>query len=155
MSAQKVTRPKQHSNNSLKKKKSYSSFEPSIDSDKENNEPGTPFSPPPESKRRGLGVAGKGFLNSNSTPSKRNKNKRPAFGDRERKRVKYDHDEGYGASQETTGSFENDSQDSEIIVASQDSGISTGGGLRLSSPRRLDEMECVENLLSLRGGTWR
>ena len=64
-------------------------------------------------------------------------------------------DEGYGASQGTVnfGGHEDDGQKSELLSASQGSGF--GGGIRLASPRRVDELECVENLLSLRGGTWR
>ena len=125
----KISRPKP-----LSSTKDFSIFEPSLDSDKENRPPGAPASPPPESKRRVLGVAGKGGLNIAPRKAKAKLGERKS-----RPGV----DEGYGGA----------SQESQLSVfvddgASQDSGLGC-------EVRRVDEMECVENLLSLRGGTWR
>jgi hypothetical protein len=128
-----------------KASKGFSSFEPSLDSDKENNEPGTPFSPPPEPKLQRR-VLGKGSANTGKKRSPPG-----PLGEREKKRGRYEHrDEGCGGgnSQDTQRSFE----ESEFLDVGDGDG---GGRLKLSSPRRIDEMECVENLLSLRGGTWR
>jgi len=151
-SAKKTLRPKPLTGPSNRTKKDFGSFE-SLDSDKENHPPGAPFSPPSNPpKRRALGVSGKGTLNSAPIRVQKPNSK----GTPSRRPSKHDFvDEGYGASQGTVnfGGHEDDGQKSELLSASQGSGF--GGGIRLASPRRVDELECVENLLSLRGGTWR
>lgn len=154
--AKKAARPKPLSNNPSK---DFAIFEQSLDSDKENRPPGAPASPPPEPKRRVLGMSGKGSLNATTaTPSKKTMKGKSLYAGPsarktlgERQQGRHEPDEGYGASQETQcggGAYEDDIE-GDMHGASQDSGIAGG------SPRRIDEMECVENLLSLRGGTWR
>ncbi|KAI5853813.1 hypothetical protein BZA05DRAFT_270382 [Tricharina praecox] len=156
-STKKASRPKPLTGSFSRNRKDFGSFE-SLDSDKENHPPGASFSPPPDPpKRRALGVAGKGALNGTSTATSVKKPKsKPSTSSSNRRPSTYDIvDEGYGASQESIsfGGHENESQDAELFVDGQDGGF--GSTVRLASPRRVDELECVENLLSLRGGTWR
>jgi len=105
--------------------------EPSVDSDKENRPPGAPVSPPPErlNPRKVLGVSGKGAV----VPTTTKKGKTKAGVSRKVLLEKMPNfaEDVYSTSQESVGSTSTD------------------------SPRRIDEIECVENLLSLRGGTWR
>ena len=148
-STKKASRPKPLTTTSNRIRKDFGS----PDSDKENHPPGAPFSPPQDPpKRRALGVSGKGALNSVPTPVSKAKSKHaPSKKPNAHSAV----DEGYGASQETATSTgnEKDSQEAELFIGSQVGGFH--GGIRLTSPRRVDELECVENLLRLRGGTWR
>ncbi|KAG0129709.1 hypothetical protein HOY82DRAFT_650953 [Tuber indicum] len=140
--------------------------EPGQDSDKENRPPGALVSPPPE-HRRALGVPGKGDIINNSAKKKRpaDKNKTPrkknkSLSDKQKRRVLEEtRSEGMrifydvpptssqvceteyelpGAGGESQSFFDGSSQGSVVNA----------------EPGRVDEMECVENLLSLRGGVW-
>jgi hypothetical protein len=105
--------------------------EPSVDSDKENRPPGAPVSPPPErsNSRKALGVSGKGAVVPTTT--KRGKTRAGVSRKVLLEKMPSSGEDVYSTSQESVGSVSAD------------------------SPRRIDEIECVENLLSLRGGTWR
>ncbi|KAI5793170.1 hypothetical protein EDC01DRAFT_87961 [Geopyxis carbonaria] len=137
------------------KSKEFSIFEPSLDSDKENRPPGAPVSPPPEPKRRIAGLSGKGAIQS-SPIKRRPLSKNKSFNAERESEVDFNgsQESGYfGGSQDSVAAFMaggESSQESMYIGAEAEK--PTNGR---SSPRRIDEIECVENLLSLRGGTWR
>ena len=141
--------------------------EPGQDSDKENRPPGAPVSPPPE-PRRVLGVPGKGDIINNSAKKKKKrpagKNKTPRRGsnkplsDKEKRRVLEE------TRSEGMRIFYDAPPTSSQVCETEYELPGAGGGGSQSffdessqesvGPGRVDEMECVENLLSLRGGVW-
>ncbi|KAG0635892.1 hypothetical protein HOY80DRAFT_979958 [Tuber brumale] len=141
--------------------------EPGQDSDKENRPPGALVSPPPE-PRRALGVPGKGDIINNSAKKKKPavKNKTPRkknnkfLSDKQKKRVLEEtrsegmrifHDVPPTSSQvcETEYELPGAGGESQSFFDG-----SSQGSVVNAEPGRVDEMECVENLLSLRGGVW-
>lgn len=81
-------------------------------------------------------------MSSTSTPSKKNGKGKPT--PRKKRSSTY--------SDNAVGFYEDETQE---LVGSQDGDFIAVADGDSGSPRRIDEMECVENLLSLRGGTWR
>lgn len=111
--------------------------DPGHESDKENRPPGAPVSPPPEPRRCVEGV------------QKSRKRKRPVGDDA--RRILGDVSAAVvaaaaAACEELSGSSQLDAEMEMALLPLP---------LPLPPPVRVDEMECVENLLSLRGGTWR
>lgn len=110
--------------------------DPGHESDKENRPPGAPVSPPPEPRRCVEGV------------QKSRKRKRPVGDDA--RRILGDVSAVVAAAaaacEELSGSSQLDAEMETALLPLP---------LPLPPPVRVDEMECVENLLSLRGGTWR
>ncbi|KAL7266319.1 Homeobox protein yox1 [Rhizina undulata] len=140
----------------------FSTFEPSQDSDKENRPPGAPASPPPEPRKR------KATTTSTATTANNEKAKKtPRKAERQEERVlkesqteppaeiyNYDPPTSYQPQgQEEEGEGPSRSQSSCVLDCSQVSLATSIESVRRTP--RVDEMECVENLLSLRGGTWR
>lgn len=113
--------------------------DPGHESDKENRPPGAPVSPPPEPRRCVEGV------------QKSRKRKRPVG------------DDGRRILGDVSAAVAAACEEEEVVVSGSsqlDAEMETALlplplPLPLPPPVRVDEMECVENLLSLRGGTWR
>lgn len=140
--------------------------EPGQDSDKENRPPGAPVSPPPE-PRRALGVPGKGDIIGNSAKKKKRpagKSKTPRKGsnkspsDKEKRRVLEE-----TRSEGMRIFYDVPPTSSQVCETEYELPGASGGGSQSffdessqesAGPGRVDEMECVENLLSLRGGVW-
>jgi len=140
-------------------------FEPGQESDKENRPPGAPVSPPPEPKRQ-PGMSGRGMVQPGSSKKRRasrTPSPRKVLGESKSipsqsgsASVFYDIPQpllGVDVYEEPTGT-----QDSGYI-ASQESNERdsqpSGSQASIGDDRRVDELECVENLLSLKGGSWR
>lgn len=142
------------------------SLELSQESDKENRPPGAPVSPPPEPRRR-LGVSGKGGVGSaKKSLDKKSRKKKRHTGDG--RRILGEHK---SIPSQTAGASvfhdipsssqyleEQDEPVEEVVESSQQSFYfesSQESAISILPPARVDEMECVENLLSLRAGTWK
>jgi len=154
--------------NSSKKPRTTSLLpEPGQDSDKENRPPGAPVSPPPE-PHRVLGVSGKGDIINNSAKKKKRrtagKNKTPRRGsdkplpNKEKRRVLEE-----TRSEGMRIFYDAPPTSSQVCETEYELPAGGGGGSQSffdessqesAGPGRVDEMECVENLLSLRGGVW-
>ncbi|KAH0611193.1 uncharacterized protein H6S33_011620 [Morchella sextelata] len=131
------------------------------ESDKENRPPGAPVSPPPEPRRRG----GKGEAKKAPAEKPSKKRKRNAIAADER-RILEDHKTipsqtsavyDVPSSSQAIDNFRSDGPvaDEYGMMLSQRSFSNYFASSQESGPAVMDEMECVENLLSLRGGTWR
>lgn len=130
------------------------------ESDKENRPPGAPVSPPPEPRRGGKGEAKKAPAEK---PSRKRKRNTTAADER---RILEDHktipsqtSAVYDAPS-SSQAIDNSRSDGLVhdeyeVMLSQRSFSNYFASSQESGPAVMDEMECVENLLSLRGGTWR
>ncbi|KAI5840543.1 hypothetical protein DFP73DRAFT_558874 [Morchella snyderi] len=132
------------------------------ESDKENRPPGAPVSPPPEPRGRG---GGKGEAKKAPAEKPSRKRKRNTIAADER-RILEDHKTipsqtsavyDVPSSSQPIDNFRSDGPglDEHEMMLSQRSFSSYFASSQESGPAVMDEMECVENLLSLRGGTWR
>lgn len=136
--------------------------EPGQDSDKENRPPGAPVSPPPEPRGR-VSVSGKGEVESSRTAKKGKpprKKPAPTQGKKVLEESQTIPSQSASASiffnmppsssQAYGDEFDDAAGDSQLTFYDDSS-----QGSSQVLPARVAEMECVENLLSLRGGTWR
>lgn len=155
-----------------KKSTEHDSFplELSQESDKENRPPGAPVSPPPESRRR-TRIPGKGEVGSTKKNADKPHRKKKRH-IRDTRKILGDNKSipSHSTSASIFYDLPSSSQypeeiddgpgvrDDEIVDSSQQSFYTESSQDSVTSrlpPARVDEMECVENLLSLRGGTWR
>lgn len=125
------------------------------ESDKENRPPGAPVSPPPEPRRGGKGEAKKAPAEKPSRKRKRNTTVA------DERRILEDHKT---IPSQTSAVYDAPSSSQAIDNFRSDGPVHDEYEVMLSNyfassqesgPAVMDEMECVENLLSLRGGTWR